>query len=286
MQREVVAERFEIEELVGSVGMVGVYRARDRQSGEAVAIKVLHAGDAYGAARFMREGEIFAKLLAPVHHPGIVRYVAHGASARGALYLATEWLEGEDLAIRLRHGALTIEETVTLVARTAEALAAAHAHGIVHRNLKPSGLFLVDRDVTRIKLIDFEIAWFPEATQITKTGDIVGTPYWMAPEQARPGSYIDARADVFSLGCVLFKCLTGQSPFPGGHIMAILAKILFSDAPRTRDLRPEVPEALDALIAQMLAKDPGDRPRDGAAVAEALSATGLVLASAVPHQKA
>jgi eukaryotic-like serine/threonine-protein kinase len=277
-QGEVIDERFEIEQLVGSVGTAEVYRARDRPSGEVVALKVLHGGEPSGIARVMRAGEALAKLLAELHHPGIVRYVAHGTTGSGVVYVATEWLEGEDLWSRLRREALTVEETVTLVARAAGALAAAHACGIVHRNLKPSAMFLVERDVARVKLLDFEFAWLSEAARITRSGELVGTPGYMAPEHARTGSDIDARADVFSLGSVLFECLTGQSPFPGEHIMAILAKVLFDDAPRVRDIRPEVPAELDALVARMLAKNAEERPRDGAAVAAALAATGLVKA--------
>src|SRR5262245_39784469 len=130
---EVIAERFEIEQRVGSGGMGEVYRARDRASGEAVAVKVLLERDAAGAARFLREAEVLAEL----RHPGIVRHIAHGEAATGVPYLAMEWLSGEDLGSRLHRGALTVDETITLVARMADALAAVHGRGIVHRDIKP-----------------------------------------------------------------------------------------------------------------------------------------------------
>src|SRR5262249_49662727 len=160
-----------------------------------------------------------------LRHAGIVRYVAHGETPDGELFLAMEWLEGEDLASRLRRMPLTTDETVALGKRVAEALAIAHARGVVHRDLKPSNLFLVDNDVERVTILDFGIARLCDAARVTQTGAVLGTPGYMAPEQARGNDEIDPRADVFALGCVLFECLTGSPAFPGDHFMAILAKI-------------------------------------------------------------
>jgi eukaryotic-like serine/threonine-protein kinase len=268
---EVIDGRFELDRLVGSGGMGEVYRALDRASGEPVAIKVLFDEPNAVAARFMREAEVLAEL----HHPGIVRYVAHGGTATDQPYLAMEWLDGEDLGRRLQRERLTVKECVALMARAVEALSAVHAHGIIHRDLKPSNLFLVEGNIGRVKLLDFGIARLHQATRMTKTGVLLGTPGYMAPEQARNGQNIDARADVFALGCVLFECLTGQPAFSGEHFMAILAKILLAEVPRVREIRPEVPPALDALCAWMLAKDPEARPHDGAAVEAALEAAGI-----------
>jgi eukaryotic-like serine/threonine-protein kinase len=266
-QGEVVAGRFELKRRVGSGGMGEVYRALDRDSGEVVAVKVLHGKHASDSARFMREAEVLAELS----HPGIVRYVAHGTAASGEPYMTMEWLAGEDLGERLQRAPLTVEETVTLVARAAEALAAVHARGVVHRDLKPSNLFLVERDVAQVKLLDFGIAWLPSRTRMTQTGSFIGTPGYMAPEQARSEAQLDARADVFALGCVLFECLSGRPAFTGVHFMAILGKILFDEVPRLRESCPAMPAALDALCAAMLAKQPEERPRDGAEVAAALA---------------
>src|SRR5262245_36740079 len=227
-QGEVIAGRFELERRVGSGGMGEVFWAQDRDSGGIVAVKVLHGTHASAGARFLRE----AKVLAELSHPGIVRYVDHGTAASGELYLAMEWLSGEDLAERLTRAPLTVEETVTMVTRAAEALAAVHARGIVHRDLKPSNLFLVERDVAQVKLLDFGIAWLPSWTRMTQTGALVGTPAYMAPEQARSAAQLDARADVFALGCVLFECLSGRPAFTGANVMAILAKILLDEVPR------------------------------------------------------
>ncbi|WP_437318403.1 serine/threonine-protein kinase [Sorangium sp. So ce385] len=272
MQRgDVLGGRFEIVSRAGAGGMGAVFRAVDRRSGDAVAVKVLL--DERGAGddlRFSRESSV----LADLSHPGIVRHVAHGLDASGAPWLAMEWLEGEDLEQRLRRHALPVDEAITLAARVAAALAAVHARGVVHRDLKPGNLFLVDRDVARVKLLDFGIAGLDTATRLTRSGVLLGTPAYMAPEQARSGRDIDARADVFALGCVLFECLTGQPAFSGASLMAVLAKILFEEVPRSSTLRPDIPPALDALCARMLAKSPDHRPRDGAEVVAALAALG------------
>jgi tetratricopeptide (TPR) repeat protein len=263
---DVLGAKFEIERRAGAGGMGEVFRARDRTTGEAIAIKVLLEGRKNDDARFEREADV----LSDLRHPGIVQYVAHELTSAGRAYLAMEWLEGEDLATRLRRAGLTVEETITLMTRAAEALGAAHARGVVHRDLKPSNLFLVGRDVARVKVLDFGIAHLGGATRMTQTGVVLGTPGYMAPEQARSSQEIDARTDVFALGCVLFECLTGAPLFSGEHFMAIVAKILFQVAPRVRDFRPGVAPELDALVARMLAKNPAERPYDGTAVAAAL----------------
>lgn len=274
---DVVAGRFEIERLAGAGGMGAVYRARDRATGASVALKLLHLTGRLEVARFEREAELLAELA----HPGLVRYVAHGRAASGQPFLAMEWLDGEDLGQRLGRGPLAVDEAVALGWRAAEALAVVHARGVVHRDLKPTNLFLVDGAAAQVKVIDFGIARL-SASQVTVPGMLIGTPGYMAPEQARTEQSVDARADVFSLGCVLFECLTGSPPWGGEHMMAVLAKILFDQAPRVRDLRPEVPRDLDALVAWMLAKEPDARPRDGGEVAKALAELGAGEAAEEP----
>jgi tetratricopeptide (TPR) repeat protein len=272
---DMLGERFEIERRAGSGGMGEVFRARDRTSGTAVAVKVLLSGSALSDARLAREAETLAELS----HPGIVRYVAHGVTPSGAPYLAMEWLEGEDLARRLERGALTLSETVALGVRVAGALGAAHERGVVHRDLSPSNLFLVDNDITRVRVLDFGIARQTNRTRVTQSGVVLGTPGYMAPEQARSGQEVDARVDVFALGCVLFECLTGVPVFRGEHFMAIMAKVLFEEAPRLREIGFVVPETFDTLVTLMLAKDPALRPPDGAAVAAELATLGATSTS-------
>jgi tetratricopeptide (TPR) repeat protein len=273
-QGELVDGRFEIERLAGAGGMGQVYAAIDRRTGGRVALKVHHAHDSRaGRASFAERFVLEAELLAELHHPGIVGYVAHGRTAAGALYLAMEWLEGEDLARRLHREPLSVSEAEQIGRRVAEALAALHAHGVVHRDVKPANLLLEDGRIDRVKILDFGVAWYRGALgAATRAGALLGTPMYMAPEQARGDERLDARADVFALGAVLFECLTGRAAFAAEHVMAVLARILLEEAPRVRELRADVPAALDDLVARMLSKEPEDRPRDGAAVADALVA--------------
>ena len=260
---ELISERFEVTGFARSGGMGDVYRAQDRLTGEKVAVKVLQGNRALDGARFTREAEA----LSDLRHPGIVRYVAHGATASGERYLAMEWLEGEDLADRLDRGPLSVEEVVVLARGVAEALAVAHMRGVIHRDIKPGNLYLPGGAIERCKILDFGIARFGrDARTATATGMMMGTPGYMAPEQARGDPDLDARTDVFALGCVLFECLTGKPAFVGEHVMALLAKILLDETPRVRNLVSGVPRELDDLVLRMMAKEPDARPRDGAAM--------------------
>jgi eukaryotic-like serine/threonine-protein kinase len=274
--RDVVAERFEIERLVGSGGMGAVYRARDRKSGEAIALKLLHGSGVEDEIRFAREGRVLSEL----QHPGIVRHVAHGVTRAGEPYLAMEWIEGEDLAQRLWRSSLRIDEIVILGRCVAEALATAHARGVVHRDIKPSNLLLPAGQIEQVKVVDFGLARFAGASRVvTRTGHVLGTLAYIAPEQARGDRELDARVDVFALGCVLFECLTGRAPFEGKQVITLLTKIVLEDAPRAGEIRPGVPGAIDDLVARMLSRDPDGRPEDGARVAAefgALDALALI----------
>ena len=267
---DIVDDRFEIERLAASGGMGEVFRGRDRLSGDPVAVKVLLGGQATDLERFRRETQVLARLS----HPGIVRYVAHGALPSGAPYLVMEWLEGHDLENRLQRGRLTVEESVTVAVQVAMALEAAHELGVVHRDIKPKNLLLVGGRLDRVKLIDFGIARAQGTVQMTQAGMLMGTPGYMAPEQCTSEQALDARADVYALGCLLFECLTGVPAFKGQHAMAVLVKVLFEATPRVRDFLPEAPAELDELVAQMMAKELDARPRGGAAVVAALSALG------------
>ncbi|UQA63042.1 serine/threonine-protein kinase PknK [Polyangium aurulentum] len=263
-----VDERFDVQRTAGAGGMGTVYRALDLLTGEFVALKVL---DDAAAPESLERFEHEARLLEGLAHPAVVRYAAHGRTPEGKPWLAMEWLEGEDLSTYVGHHGISIAESVVLARRVADALGAVHARGIVHRDVKPANLFLPGGRVDDVKVIDFGLARPRQRTHaLTRTGTFLGTPGYMAPEQVRGGT-IDPRADVFSLGAVLFECITGKLAFAGDHVMAVLAKLLFEEVPRADELRDGVPPALADLVASMLAKEPAERPRDGRAVADALA---------------
>jgi tetratricopeptide (TPR) repeat protein len=253
--------------------MGAVYRALDRTTGAPVALKVLRTAEVGYARRFASE----VRVLADLAHPAIVRYVAHGETDDGSPFFAMEWLEGLDLQQRQEQGGLPVADALTIAARAAEVLAFVHARGVVHRDIKPSNLFLRNGDPEDVVLLDFGIARAPHGVTLgrTATAGTIGTLAYMAPEQAR-GTGADARADLFALGCVLFELLCGRPAFAGEHGVAVLAKILFETAPRLRDFRPQLPPALDDLVASLLAKDPAQRPASAIAVVEALAAIGPV----------
>jgi serine/threonine protein kinase/Tol biopolymer transport system component len=268
-----IADRFEIERWVESGGMGAVYCARDRRTGNRVALKLMlpEGRDPTLPERFAREG----RLLRELSHPGIVAYVDHGQAADGRLYLAMEWLDGEDLRRRLKRGPLSVGAAVVLLRQVAGALAVAHGRGVVHRDLKPGNLFLVGGEVARVKVLDFGIARRLEASlAMTRTGVLMGTPLYMAPEQASRGSEIGPATDLFSLGCVVYECLTCEPPFAAGTYAAILKRVLLEDPAPVEARCPDVPEPLAALIRRMLEKHPTRRPPDGGALLAALDALG------------
>ena len=277
----IIADRFVIEKLVGSGGMGEVFRAKDRLSGEKVAIKVLFASMKRDRERFKQE----ALILADVLHPRIVRYVAHGVTEGDRPYLAMEWLEGEDLGERLERKGLSLRESVTLARRVAEGLGALHDRGVVHRDVKPSNVFILENDVERAKILDLGVArLLGNSRPSTRSGVMVGTPGYMAPEQARGSREIDARADVFALGCVFYECIAGRPAFVGENIASLLAKILIETPSTLQELGLNVPRALDELVMRMLAKHPGQRPANGAAIQAELEAFAAITDS--PAQRA
>jgi len=276
---EVVASRFELGMPLGEGGMGVVFEAWDREARRTVALKLLRPVDEDGAgeagssareassARFEREASALAKLA----HPGIVGYIAHGRTADGSRYLAMDRLAGATLAARLAEGPLSVQDAACVGHGIAAALAAAHDHGLVHRDIKPSNIFLRDGAAARVTLLDFGLARGTDAPAVTQAGALVGTPSYMAPEQVRGSAAPDNSGDLFSLGAVLFECLTGRAPFVGADTEAVLAKILVEQPPAVGQLCPAVPAAFEALIARLLAKDPKRRPRDAAEVARELA---------------
>ncbi len=264
-------DRFEIVASAGSGGMGKVFEALDRATGARIALKVVTgAGD---RVRFRAEAEILETLA----HPAIVKYVAHGVTSDDHPYLAMEWLVGESLSHRLKLGRLTITETIVLGERLADALAHAHALGVVHRDLKPSNIFLVEGRSDLARLIDFGVAKTGDR-DLTQTGQLIGTPGYMSPEQVRGEKTVDRRSDVFALGCVLYEALTGKPPYEGGEIMEVITRLLLEKPARIEATQPDVPLRLVHLIDAMLIKDQGKRLGDCAVVRDELATIHRALA--------
>ena len=264
-----LAGRFRVIAVAREGGMARIYRGRDLVGGVDVAIKVLTSVGADVAARFDRE----ARLLATLDHPAIVRHVAHGHAPGGEPYLVLEWLDGEDLAARLHRADLTIGETARIGVRIADACGALHRAGIVHRDIKPGNVFLPGGRTAHATLLDLGIARLDGGETVQTSADVaLGTPAYIAPEQARAGGVVDTRADLYSLGCVLFRCLAGRTPFVGDSPVAVMVKAVLEDAPRLAELRHNVPPELDELVARLLARDPAARPASAAEVSAALAA--------------
>ena len=205
-------------------------------------------------------------MLSRLVHPNIVAYVSHGASDDGPMYLAMEWLEGQSLSAILEDGPLEPRQAITIARDVARGLAAAHAQNIVHRDIKPSNVVVTREGVA--KILDFGIALSREriADALTRTGQFVGTPGYMAPEQARADRTVDTRTDLFALGCLLFRCISGERPFKGNDALALLHDVLTKDTPHLAN----VPPALDALVTELLAKEMDRRPKSAAEVAARL----------------
>jgi eukaryotic-like serine/threonine-protein kinase len=267
----VLAKRFEIDALVGQGGMSLVYRALDRATGQLVALKLViaesHEPDRL--TRFARE----CRMLADLDRPNVVRYVAHGETAEGQAYLAMEWLEGMDLSTMLAEGTMTLDDGLNVLRGAAAAVAVAHEKGIVHRDIKPSNLFLRGGSATDVVLLDFGVARGDDVSAaLTSAGALVGTPFYMAPEQVSSARDVRATADVFALGCIFYECLAGRPPFEAPQLLGVLARILHDHPPEVRSLRPEVPESWQALLERLLAKSPDARPADGAELLRELDA--------------
>lgn len=266
---ELPAARYRIKALVGTGGMGEVYRAIDKLTDELVAIKVLkQEARSIDRVRFRRE----VRILAELRHPGVVRYIDHGQTKDGRLFLVMEWLNGEDLAHRLARRPVGLADAVELVRRASQALAAVHSRGIVHRDLKPSNIFIEIKDSAKsVKLIDFGMVKVPDTDDhATQRGTFLGTPWFMAPEQAR-GIEVDPRADVYSLGAVLFRLVTGRNAFESRHLIAYLGRLVLEEAPRASTFREDIPPELDDLLAAVLRRVPEERPADAGDLARRLA---------------
>jgi hypothetical protein len=265
---------------LGAGGMGAVYLATDTRLGRKIALKVMlprYAANPAAKERFLRE----ARAAAQVSHDNVV--TVYEADERGGVpYIAMQLLQGYPLDEYLRKkGGPGLAQILRIARETAAGLAAAHALGLVHRDIKPGNLWL-EAPHGRVKVLDFGLAKPVDAdVELTRSGAVVGTPAYMSPEQAR-GQKVDARADLFSLGVVLYRLTTGRLPFHGENTMAVLMALGTEEPTPVRELNPAVPEALEALIHQLLAKDPARRPQTADEVAEAVARLGGDVPQAVP----
>ena len=261
----VLAERYEVVRKIGEGGMGAVYEARHAVIGKRVAIKVL-------LDKFLENQELVARLLqearlaSSIGHENIVDVTDYGTTKDGRAFLVMEFLDGESLAqLVLRDAPLPVERSLNIVRQVASAISAAHAKGIVHRDVKPENIYLVRRGETDfVKVVDFGVSKAvyagdegPERQRLTRTGTVLGTPLYMSPEQARGGEDVDHRADIWSTGVLLYECLTGEVPFRAHNYLGVISQVLTQDTVPPSQLRPElgISAAVDRVVMRALHKD-------------------------------
>jgi predicted ATPase len=274
-----VAGRYRVVRRAADGGMGTVYQAYDTSSDSVVALKTL-LSDPNPASRRRSRFEREAQVLSEIRHPVVVRYVDHGVSTGDEPFLVMDWVAGNTLEERLSTTGMTPVEALGLAERLAGGLAAVHARGVVHRDLKPSNVMLPGGVLEQAVIVDFGVARLARAESgPTTTGDSVGTPRYMAPEQIRNARTVDGKADVFALGCILFECLTRQFAFGGADPVSVLARILFEPLPLPSRVRPGLPSWLDDVVHRMLERDVARRSTAASAGEDLRSA----LATADPH---
>ncbi|HEY2748464.1 MAG TPA: serine/threonine-protein kinase [Polyangia bacterium] len=256
---------YEVLQKIGSGAMGNVFLAHHPVIGKRVALKVIHpelASNEEMIARFFNE----ARAVTQIGHENIVDVQDFGQTPDGDNFIVMELLEGFSLGDRIKsEGALSIPRATHIALQLADGLAAAHARGIIHRDLKPDNIFLIPRggDPDFVKILDFGLAKLSGPSQAmshqTKTGSLLGTPHYMAPEQAENVKKVDHRADVYSLGCILFQMVTGRVPFPGEGFGEVLVRHVREPPPLPSRLNPAVPPALEKIVLHALAKKPDFR---------------------------
>ncbi|MBK6579727.1 MAG: serine/threonine protein kinase [Sandaracinaceae bacterium] len=254
----ILGGRYRLLHILGEGGMGTVWAAEHQLLKKLVAVKLLLPQQLHGAARKRFERE--ARMAGSIGHPSIVKVFDLGHREDGAPYLVMEYLKGESLADRLEtYGALDVAECVTIMTQVLGGLAAAHEKGIVHRDLKPDNIFLARQDdgVTRAKLLDFGVSKSLDENTLalTRTGAVIGTPYYLSPEQARGDQGIDHRVDLWAAGVVLYEMLTGQLPFIADNYNALLVKILMNAPVPPSRVRPSIPLEMEAIVLRALEQD-------------------------------
>jgi len=272
----IIADRYRILGLIGEGGMGAVYEAEHLHVGRRVALKRLHpelAADANSVQRFQRE----ARAAGRTGHENVVDVIDLGFADDGAPYLVMELLEGENLAERLRRERqLSPQRACHVVGQVLAALEAVHAHGVIHRDLKPDNIFLTRRGARRdyVKVLDFGVSKVRDLeadnASLTRTGVMVGTPHYMSPEQARGVRALDHRVDLYACGVILYEALSGQLPFRGDNYHALLQAILAGEPTRLSVIVPSLDAALVDLVHRALSRAPDERFADAGAMLDAL----------------
>jgi serine/threonine protein kinase len=270
----ILQDRYRVVRKIGEGGMGAVYEGEHMLISRRVAIKCLHAQFATNAeivARFQNE----AMAANSIRHQNIIEVTDMGRFEDGTVFMVLEFLDGRELAqLVTKEGPQPLGRLVHIATQVCDALTAAHSKGIVHRDLKPENIYLVQRgdDPDFVKVLDFGIAKFRETANksMTRTGTTLGTPYYMAPEQAQAKRELDGRADIYSLGVILFHALTGQHPFDDESYPMLVVKICTEPPPPLRNYRPDLPPEFEAVVGRMLAKNPEERYPNTQAVKEAL----------------
>lgn len=277
-----VAGRYVLEDVIGEGGMATVYRAKHRVSDRHVAIKIMNPALAKNSViqeRFRRE----AKAAQKIAHPNIIEILEQGETGDGSLYLVMELLEGETLADVVEHGKVSVERTLRILIQVARALARAHDLEVIHRDLKPENIFLarMPDGSEVVKLLDFGIARSMQDVRLTGSGEVFGTPQYMAPERIT-STEAGPAADLYALGIMAFEMFVGRLPFQAHDVATWFLKHMKEAPPSMRQFDPSLPEELDELVHELLAKDPSDRPVDAHKVHNDLGAIAAALGVQAP----
>lgn len=264
---DLIDGKYRVIRLIGQGGMGAVYEGQHTLIERRIAIKVLFrevAAAHHGLARFERE----ARAAGRIGNDHILEIFDIGALPDGSRYMVSEFLDGETLSGRLqRLGRMTPEQIAPIMAQLLDGLAAAHHAGVLHRDLKPDNIFLLRHKIGRpdfVKIIDFGISKFQssdgaDSMRMTATGAIMGTPYYLSPEQARGSQNADARSDLYAAGVIMYECVTGKVPFDAANFNELIFKIALETPPSPRDLVPELDPAFSAVVQKAMARDPRDR---------------------------
>jgi serine/threonine-protein kinase len=267
-----LGDKYQLGELIGVGGIAAVYAADHPVLRRSIAVKILHrrfAKDHELATRFVRE----ARETAALGHPAFVHVFDAGTTPDGCPYIEMDRLVGKELfALRKQSGPLAIEQVVWIATSILDALIVLHARGVIHRDLKSQNIYLVPTpEGDRVKLLDLGFAKVEDELKLTTKEQLLGTPLYISPEQYLDPHAVDARADVFSLGVVMFETLTGDWPYTWQTKRELLGKIMKGDMERhPRNVRPDVPEWLDAIVARALAHGRDDRFESALAMKAAL----------------